>query len=91
MKAREANMKRKIEKFKGLFLTIARSSVINWIIFLVLIIGLVFNLFGRGFYRMLSLFFALEVMFINANTYKLEDILQPADNETNQNYKENEE
>ena len=88
MKAREANMKRKIEKFKELFLTIARSSVINWIIFLVLIIGLVFNLFGRGFYRMLSLFFALEVMFINANTYKLEDILQPADNETNQNYKD---
>ena len=80
-------MKRKIEKFKGLFLTIARSSVINWIIFLVLIVGLVFNLFGGGFYKTLSLFFALEVMFINANTYKLEDILKPADEETNQNYR----
>ena len=87
MKARERIMKRKIEKFKGLFLTIARSSVINWIIFLVLIVGLVFNLFGGGFYKTLSLFFALEVMFINANTYKLEDILKPADEETNQNYR----
>lgn len=87
MKARERIMKRKIEKFKGLFLTIARSSVINWIIFLVLIVGLVFNLFGGGFYKTLSLFFALEVMFINANTYKLEDILKPADDETNQNYR----
>lgn len=84
-------MKRKIEKFKELFLTIARSSVINWIIALVLTSNLIFGLFGLDFYRALSVFLCLEILFINANTYKLEDILQPVDKETNQNYKENEE
>ena len=78
-------MKRKIELFKRLFLTIARSSVINWIIALVLIVALVFNLFGLGFYKVLTVFLCLEVLFINANTYKLEDLIAPE--ETNQNYR----
>ena len=64
-------MKRKIEKFKALFLTISRSSTINWIIFLVLAVGILFNLFGGAFYKTVGMFVCLEVLFINANTYKI--------------------
>lgn len=78
-------MRRKIEKFKELFLTIARSSVINWTIFLIMIVGIVFNLFNGGFYKTVGLFVCLEVMFINANTYKIRFV---EDEEATQNYKD---
>lgn len=64
-------MKKKIEMLKSLFLAISRSSVINWAILLVLIIGLIFDLFGLLFYKTIALFVCLEVMFLNANTYKI--------------------
>lgn len=60
-------MKRKLRAFKHLFLTIARSSAINWIIFLTMIAGVVFNLFGLTFYKFMVIFLCLEVLFVDAN------------------------
>ena len=71
-------MKRKWELFKSLFLTYSRSSVINWIVFFLLIIGMIFNLYSITTYKIISVLFMLEILIINANTYKIEDLIAQA-------------
>ena len=71
-------MKRKWELFKSLFLTYSRSSVINWIVFFLLIIGMIFNLYSITTYKIVSVLFMLEILIINANTYKIEDLMAQA-------------
>lgn len=77
-------MKRKIEAFKSLFLTYSRSSVLNWLMFLMLIIGIIFNLYSMTTYKILSVLFMLEILIINANTYKLEDIIVKTKDDSDQ-------
>lgn len=61
-------MKKRFEQFKRFCLIISSSSVINWILFIGLIASMVFWLIPDTWYKFIALFFALEVMFLNANS-----------------------
>lgn len=61
-------MKKRFEQFKRLCLIISSSSVINWILFIILIVSMIFGFIPSAWYKFIALFFALEVMFLNANT-----------------------
>lgn len=63
-------MKNIINQLKRLLLIIASSSVINWILFVALITCLVLNVDNSVVYKIAAVFFALEVMFLNANRYE---------------------
>ena len=57
-----------INELKRLFLVVSASSLINWIIFFVGIIGMILG-FSGGFYKIMFLFTSLEVLFLNANYF----------------------
>lgn len=61
-------MKKRFEQFKRLCLIISSSSVINWILFIILIASMLFGFIPDEWYKFIALFFALEVMFLNANS-----------------------
>ena len=60
-------MKKRFEQFKRLCLIISSSSVINWILFIILIFSMIFGFVPNAWYKFIALFFVLEVMFLNAN------------------------
>lgn len=63
-------MKNIINQLKRLLLIIASSSIINWILFIALITCLVLNVGNSVAYKIAAVFFALEVMLLNANRYE---------------------
>lgn len=71
-------MKRIWEAIIRLFLVIARSSVLSWIMLLLLIIGIGFGFFSLIFYKIICIILALEVVVINANTYDAEELMRIA-------------
>ena len=56
-----------LNKLKRVCLILASSSVINWILFIVLLLSLMFGFFNEAGYKIVASWFALEVMFLNAN------------------------
>ena len=62
-------MKRKIRMLKKLFLTISASSVLNWIMLLVGIIGMIVG-FSSVFYKVMFVVLSLEVLFLDANYFE---------------------
>ena len=71
-------MRRIWEAIIRLFLVIARSSVLSWIMLLLLVIGIGFDAFGLIFYKIICIILALEVVIINANTYDAEELMRIA-------------
>lgn len=69
-------MKRVWEAIKRLFLVIARSSVLSWLMCLLLVIGIGFDLFGMTFYKIICVILSLEVLIINANTYDIGELMR---------------
>lgn len=64
-------MRRKIRRLKKLFLTIAESSLINWIIFFAIIVGIVFNIIPVTGYKIMLIIVCLEVLILDANKFYL--------------------
>lgn len=62
-------MKRKINKFKSLLLTVAASSVINWLFIIVFILGLGFKVFNYIGLIIIILFQWVELMLMAVNTH----------------------
>lgn len=56
-----------LNKLKRVCLILASSSVINWILFIILLLSLIFGFFNETVYKIAATWFALEVMFLNAN------------------------
>lgn len=56
-----------LNKLKRVCLILASSSVINWILFIILLLSLMFGFFNESGYKIIATWFALEVMFLNAN------------------------
>jgi hypothetical protein len=77
-------MKRAFESLKRLLFAVARSSALNWILFILILIGVTFNLYSTIVYKILVVLLSLEIVILNANTYKLEDLLAPKENELTQ-------
>ena len=60
---------RKSDLIKGVFLSISKSFTLNFILAIILIIGLIFNLFSPNTLKALCIFLILEVLFIDANLF----------------------
>ena len=68
MNERKMKVKRKINMIKSLMLTIAANSLINWIMWVVSMIGLLCN-FDPVFFKIMCLIFWIELMLMDVNTY----------------------
>lgn len=62
-------MQRKIQMIKSLLLTMAASTVINWLFIIIFIIGLFFNWFTCESFVVIILFQWLELMLLDVNTH----------------------
>lgn len=60
-------MRRKIRMIKKLLLKISSSYTINWILFFVVLIGMIFNVWSITFYKVISIFTLIEVLFVDIN------------------------
>lgn len=60
-------MRRKIRMMKKLFLRIAMSCTINWILWFIVIIGMALNIWNISFYKCLTIFLFVEVMLLDIN------------------------
>lgn len=60
-------MRKKIKLLKRLFLRIASSYTINWLLLFIVGIGMIFNIWSVTFYKVLSIFLLLEVIFVDVN------------------------
>lgn len=60
-------MKRKINMLKRLFLTISSSCAINWLIFFILLVIVIFNLLTIGVYKAICILLCMELLFVNVN------------------------
>ncbi len=60
-------MKQKIKLLKKIFYRFSRSYILNYLIFFLLVIGMIFNLYGISTYKCLCILFWLELMFTNVN------------------------
>lgn len=58
---------RKIDLIKRLFVRIASSYTINWLLLFVVGIGMIFNIWSITFYKVLSIFMLLEVLSVDIN------------------------
>lgn len=58
---------RKIDLIKRLFVRIASSYTINWLLFFIVGIGMIFNIWSITFYKVLSIFLLLEVLSVDIN------------------------
>ena len=58
---------RKIDLIKRLFVRIASSYTINWLLLFVVGIGMIFNIWSITFYKVLSIFLLLEVLSVDIN------------------------
>lgn len=59
-----------LDYIKRIFLIISSSSVINLILFIATIVSIALNYSNIIIYKITAVFFALEVMFLNANRYE---------------------
>lgn len=60
-------MKRKINMLKRLFLTMSSSCAINWLIFFILLVSVIFNLLTIGVYKAICILLCMELLFVNVN------------------------
>lgn len=60
-------MRKKIRMLKRLFLRIASSCVINWTLWFIVVIGMIFDVWNMTFYKCLAVFLFLEVLFVDIN------------------------
>lgn len=60
-------MRRKINMIKRLFLKIASSYTINWVLLFIVLLGILFNVWNSTSYKIFVIFFILEVLFIDIN------------------------
>ena len=60
---------RKSDLIKGVFLSISKSFTLNFILAIITIIGIIFNIFNQNTLKALCIFFTLEVLFIDANLF----------------------
>lgn len=60
---------RKSDLIKGVFLSISKSFTLNFILAIISIIGIIFNLFNPSILKALCIFFILEVLFVDANLF----------------------
>lgn len=60
---------RKSDLIKGVFLSISKSFTLNFILAIILIVGLIFNLFSPNTLKALCIFLILEVLFVDANLF----------------------
>lgn len=58
---------RKIDLIKRLFVRIASSYTISWLLFFIVGIGMIFNIWSITFYKVLSIFLLLEVLSVDIN------------------------
>ncbi len=56
-----------MKSFKKLFFRISRSSGLDMILFIVFILGIIFNWFSNEFYKIAVILLQLELLFLNAN------------------------
>ena len=80
-------MKRKIQMIKSLLLTIAASTVINWLFIIIFVIGLVFKWFSYGSLVIIILFQWFELMLLDVNTHYYvqgEEVQYERENGTNE-------
>ena len=62
-------MKRKIRMLKRLFLSISASTVLNWIMLLIGVIGMIVG-FSHVFYKAMFIVLSLEVLFLDVNYFE---------------------
>lgn len=62
-------MKRKIRMLKRLFLTISASSVLNWIMTLIGLVGMIIG-FSPIYYKVMFVLLSLEVLFLDVNYFE---------------------
>lgn len=60
---------RKSDLIKGVFLSISKSFTLNFILAIISIIGIIFNLFSPNTLKVLCIFLILEVLFVDANLF----------------------
>lgn len=60
---------RKSDLIKGVFLSISKSFTLNFILAIITIIGIIFNLFSPSTLKTLCIFLILEVLFVDANLF----------------------
>lgn len=60
---------RKSDLIKGVFLSISKSFTLNFILAIISIIGIIFNLFSPSILKALCIFLILEVLFVDANLF----------------------
>lgn len=83
----ERDMQRKIQMIKSLLLTIAASTVINWLFIIIFVIGLFFNWFTCESFVVIILFQWLELMLLDVNTHYYvvgEEVQYERENGTNE-------
>lgn len=60
---------KKNDLIKGLLFSISKSFTFNFILAIIILIGIIFNLFGLGILKALCFFLALEILFVDANLF----------------------
>ena len=60
---------RKSDLIKGVFLSISKSFTLNFILAIISIFGIIFNLFSPSTLKALCIFLILEVLFVDANLF----------------------
>lgn len=60
---------RKSDLIKGVFLSISKSFTLNFILAIITIIGIIFNIFNQNTLKTLCIFLILEVLFVDANLF----------------------
>lgn len=60
---------RKSDLIKGIFLSVSKSFTFNFILAIITIIGIIFNIFNQNTLKALCIFLTLEVLFIDANLF----------------------
>lgn len=60
---------KKNDLIKGLLFSISKSFTFNFILAIIILIGIIFNLFGLGILKALCVFLALEILFVDANLF----------------------
>lgn len=65
---------RKSDLIKGVFLSISKSFTLNFILAIITIIGIIFNIFNQNTLKVICIFLILEVLFVDANLFFKRDM-----------------
>lgn len=65
---------RKSDLIKGVFLSISKSFTLNFILAIITIIGIIFNIFNQNTLKVMCIFLILEVLFVDANLFFKRDM-----------------